>query len=138
MGVPREVPRRLIHGASTSDERFDIGAGADVAEAAVDGVQGGVEVVVGRGGVGVGDHDGAVAEDARVSCGGLAADVGDGSGDEHGVDASVVELVVEVAAAGEERARCGLVDVQVVAVAGEVRREPGAGRAAASRVLKFG
>lgn len=121
MDVPREVSRRLSRSVSASDELDDLGSGSDVAEAAVDVVQGGVEVVVGRGGVGVGDDDRAVAEGARVSCGGLAAHVGDGPGNQHRVDVAASELVVEVAAAVEERARRGLVDTQVVVAAREVR-----------------
>src|SRR4051794_2293389 len=78
------------------DEGQDLVGRPHIAVRAVDRVEGGVEVPVAAGGVGVRDHDRAVVEGAGVAGGGLAAHVRQGAGHEDGVDGPLLQPLVEL------------------------------------------
>ena len=76
---------------SCVDQTDDVGRGTDVAERPVDGMERGVVVLVAACRVGVGNEDDAVAQGARIASRRFAAHVGDGAGDEDGVNASFIQ-----------------------------------------------
>ena len=86
----------------------------DVAERVGHGRQGGVVLLVGEGGVAVGDEEHLVVQHHRVPRGGLAADLGGGAGDDQGVDAAILQDRVQVGRAGREGAEAALAHLQIL------------------------
>ncbi len=93
---------------------------------------------VGQGGVGVGDEHQFVVHLHGVPGGGLAAAVGQGSGDDQGVDPPGLQDLVQPAGARHEGPEAGLVDEEIALADLHARPERPAMTAVAEGVLEAG
>src|SRR5205823_13053451 len=86
----------------------------DVAEGEIERAERRIVVLVGYGGVAVGHHDRLEIEHHGVARGRFAAHVGDGAGDEDGVDPALAQDFGKVRGALNERAETVFLDDEIL------------------------